>query len=122
MSDESLAAPLRGRLVTRHLSLVTMLAAALLALPLAATAQQLGSALAELAAYAGSDRQQRLAEGARREGSLNVYTSLPVDDMAALNAAFEKRTGVKVRIWRASSEKVVQRAIAEDRKSTRLNS
>jgi len=35
--------------------------------------------------------------------------------MTALNTAFEKRTGVKVRIWRASSEKVVQRAIAEAR-------
>jgi iron(III) transport system substrate-binding protein len=71
--------------------------------------------LAELAAYAGPDREQRLAEGARREGFLNLYTSLTVDDMTALNAAFEKRTGVKVQMWRASSEKIVQRATAEAR-------
>jgi iron(III) transport system substrate-binding protein len=71
--------------------------------------------LAALAAYDGADRAQRLAEGARREGVLNLYTSLTVEDMAALNGAFEKRYGVKVRMWRAASEKVVQRAIAEAR-------
>jgi iron(III) transport system substrate-binding protein len=102
--------------VTRagHFCLLTS-AFCLVALAPPAIAQAPGSALAELAAYAGSDRQQRLLEGARRDGVLNVYTSLPVDDMTALNTAFEKRTGVRVRIWRASSEKVVQRAIAEAR-------
>ena len=69
--------------------------------------------LAALAAYDGADRTQRLAAGARREGVLNLYTSLTVEDMAALNGAFEKRYGVKVRMWRAASEKVVQRAVAE---------
>lgn len=69
--------------------------------------------LATLANYEGADRAQRLIEGARREGVLNLYTSLTVDDMAALNGAFENRYGVKVRMWRASSEKLVQRAVAE---------
>ena len=73
------------------------------------------SALPALAQYEGPDREQLLAEGARREGHLVVYTSLTVDDMAVLNAAFEKRHGVKVQIWRASSEKIVQRALAEAR-------
>lgn len=71
--------------------------------------------LSALAAYDGPDREQRLAEGARREGHLNLYTSLTVDDMAVLNAAFEKKFGVKVQMWRASSEKIVQRAVAEAR-------
>jgi iron(III) transport system substrate-binding protein len=70
---------------------------------------------AEVALYQGADRAQRLLDGARREGSLNLYTSLTVDDMAALNAAFEKKTGVKVRMWRAASDKIVQRAAAEAR-------
>jgi len=78
-------------------------------------AQETKGALAELASYAGPDRAQRLAEGARREGFLNLYTSLTVDDMAALNAAFEKKHGVKVRMWRAASDKIVQRALAEAR-------
>ena len=106
---------MRNRPIRHSSFAIRLCAAALLALAPPAIAQAPGSALAELAAYAGSDRQQRLLEGARRDGVLNVYTSLPVDDMAALNTAFEKRTGVKVRIWRASSEKVVQRAIAEAR-------
>ena len=80
-----------------------------------AMAQETKGALAELASYAGPDRAQRLAEGARREGFLNLYTSLTVDDMAALNAAFEKKHGVKVRMWRAASDKIVQRALAEAR-------
>jgi iron(III) transport system substrate-binding protein len=33
--------------------------------------------------------------------------------MTVLNAAFEKRTGVKLRMWRAASEKIVQRTLAE---------
>jgi ABC-type Fe3+ transport system substrate-binding protein len=106
---------MRSRPVRHSPFAIRLCAAALLALPLAATAQQPGSALAELAAYAGADREQRLLDGARREGTLSLYTSLPVDDIAELNSAFEKRTGAKVRTWRASSEKVVQRAVAEAR-------
>ena len=70
-------------------------------------------ALANLAQQDGPARAQRLSEGARREGSLNLYTSLTVDDMAALNTAFEKRHGVRVNMWRAASDKIVQRALAE---------
>jgi iron(III) transport system substrate-binding protein len=33
--------------------------------------------------------------------------------MAALNAAFEARHGVKIRMWRAASDKVLQRVLAE---------
>jgi iron(III) transport system substrate-binding protein len=82
-----------------------------------AMAQEPKSALPALAQYEGADRAQRLAEGARREGVLNLYTSLTVDDMAVLNGAFEKKYGVKVRMWRAASDKVVQRTIAENRAS-----
>ena len=96
--------------------IVILLASAfwLLAAP-PALAQDARGVLAELAQYEGADREQRLAEGARREGFLNLYTSLTVDDMTVLNAAFEKRYGVKVQMWRASSEKIVQRALAEAR-------
>jgi iron(III) transport system substrate-binding protein len=82
---------------------------------LATAAPTFAQGIAELAAYAGPDREQRLAEGARREGRLTLYTSLTVDDMAVLNAAFEKRYAVKVSMWRASSEKIVQRGLAEAR-------
>ncbi len=85
----------------------------LLALAASAWAQDGKSALAGLALYEGIDRDQRLLEGARREGSVSFYTSFPPEDVAALNAAFEKRYGVKARAWRAASEKVLQRVVAE---------
>jgi len=78
-----------------------------------AMAQDGKGVLAGLALYEGADRDQRLLEGARREGSLNLYTSFPPEDVAALNAAFEKRYAVKARAWRAASEKVLQRVVAE---------
>src|SRR5437868_4877227 len=77
--------------------------------PLAAAAD----AVSDIALYTGADRAERLAAGARKEGSLTLYTSLTVEDMAALNSAFEARHGVKVRMWRATSDKVVQRVLTE---------
>ena len=90
-------------------------AVCLLAAAAPAMAQDARGVLAEFAQYEGADREQRLAEGARREGHLLLYTSLTVEDMTVLNSAFEKRYGVKVTMWRASSEKIVQRALAEAR-------
>lgn len=67
-----------------------------------------------IATYDGPDRTPRLMEGARREGStLNLYTSLTVQDMAALNSVFEAKYGIKVRMWRASSDKVRERVLTE---------
>src|SRR5258707_9818249 len=91
--------------------LCALLAVACLASPVAA--QEAGGVLAGLAAYEVADRHQRLLEGARREGFLSLYTSFPPEDVATLNAAFEKRYGVKARAWRAASEKVLQRVVAE---------
>lgn len=65
--------------------------------------------------YAGPDRLQKLIEGAKKEGELSLYTSAQSDDMGALAAAFEKKYGVKLSMWRAGSEKVLQRAVAEAR-------
>ena len=68
-----------------------------------------------IATYEGADRQQRLIEGARAEGELVLYTSLTVEDMAVLNGAFEKKYGVKVKMWRAAADKVLQRVVTEAR-------
>src|SRR5258707_2182534 len=91
--------------------LCALLAVACLASPVAA--QEARGVLAGLALYEGADRHQRLLEGARREGFLSLYTSFPPEDVATLNAAFERKYGVKVRAWRAASEKVLQRTVAE---------
>lgn len=71
--------------------------------------------MAELAQYQGADRQQRLVEGAKKEGTLSIYTSAQTEDMGALVAGFEKKYGIKVSVWRAGSEKVLQRAVTEAR-------
>ena len=70
---------------------------------------------ADVANYAGADRMQKLVEGAKKEGELNIYTSAQTDDMGALSKAFEAKYSIKVNIWRASSEKVLQRAVQEAR-------
>jgi iron(III) transport system substrate-binding protein len=65
--------------------------------------------------YRGADREQRLLENARKEGSVVLYTSLAPTESGPLGQAFEKKTGVKVEIFRTISEKVVQRALTEAR-------
>src|SRR5262249_43923332 len=73
------------------------------------------SASAEAAYYAGTDRTEKLIAGARKAGTVTVYTSANLEDMTVLGDAFEKKYGVKVRVWRASSEQVVQRGVTEAR-------
>jgi iron(III) transport system substrate-binding protein len=65
--------------------------------------------------YRGADRDARLLEAARKEGSVVLYTSLAPTESGPLGKAFESKTGVKVEIFRTISEKVVQRAITESR-------
>ena len=85
-----------------------LLACALLALGVAATC-----ASETVYRYRGADRDQRLLENARKEGSVVLYTSLAPTESGPLGQAFEKKTGVKVEIFRTISEKVVQRAVTE---------
>src|SRR5438034_8643564 len=63
--------------------------------------------------YDGGDRAQRLAERAREEGTLVVYTSLATSESVPLTQAFEKKYGVKVQLWRSLSDQVVRRALNE---------
>ena len=65
--------------------------------------------------YTGPDRDAKLAAQAKQEGKVVLYTSLAPSESKPLAAAFEKKYGVKVELWRALSDKVVQRAIAEAR-------
>ena len=65
--------------------------------------------------YEGADRSQLLAERARQEGVLVVYTSLATSESVPLTQAFEKKYGVKVQLWRSLSDQVVRRALNEAR-------
>jgi iron(III) transport system substrate-binding protein len=71
--------------------------------------------LAELAAYNGPDRMARLIAGAKKERVVNIYSSITVDDMKVISGGFEKKYGVKLQAWRASSESILQRALVEAR-------
>ena len=88
--------------------------AALCAVTLHAFAQAPAPSAA-IVQYDKPDREQFLAAGAKKEGEVAVYTSLISEDLNALAAAFERKYGVKVKGWRAGSEKVLQRAVTEAR-------
>jgi len=83
-------------------------ASLLAALAVTAAAQQPAS-------YEGPDREARLIAGAKKEGELVMYTSGQAEDFNVLAKAFEQKYGVKVTMWRAGSEKVLQRALTEAR-------
>jgi iron(III) transport system substrate-binding protein len=74
-----------------------------------------GPASPSLYTYQGPDREQRLVQGAKTEGRVVLYTSLATTESVPLSQAFEKKYGVKVDLWRATSDKVVQRALTEAR-------
>ena len=90
-------------------------AGALASLDVLASAQP--SDAAALPRMLSPDREQRLWTGARKESEVSVYTSLTSEEVLGLTAAFEKKYGVKVRSWRASSEKILQRTLTEARAS-----
>jgi iron(III) transport system substrate-binding protein len=71
------------------------------------------AAQSQVPMYEGADRTQRLVEGAKREKGLMLYTSMAEKDSLRLTAAFEKKYGIKVTVWRAGKNKVLQRVITE---------
>ncbi len=71
---------------------------------------------AQPALYEGPDREQRLLEGARREGArLTYYTSMAERDSRRVVSAFEAKYGIQVSTWRSGKNKVLQRVVSEAR-------
>jgi len=89
------------------------LGCALAALALGGAFAQSPSRNDEVFRYRGPDREARLVERAKQEGSVVLYTSLAPTESKPLAEAFEKKYGIKVELWRALSEKVVQRVVTE---------
>jgi len=94
-------------------SLSALLACLSLAAATSAWAQP--RTLAEIAAYQGADRMERLIEGARKEGSLTLYTSRVAEDTTPVTDAFTRKYGVDLQVWRASNRAVLQRVVQERR-------
>jgi iron(III) transport system substrate-binding protein len=67
--------------------------------------------VAEIASLQGNTRFQTLVEGAKKEGELSIYVAHPSMPMVA--AAFTKKYGIKVNLWRAGSEGVLRRTVAQ---------
>jgi len=95
------------RLLEKSVALLTLLA---VLQPAAVFAQAKPE---DILNYQGPDREKRLVEQARKEGSVTVYTSLAPTEAQPMAQAFEKKYGIKVELWRALSERVVQRAVSE---------
>ena len=55
------------------------------------------------------------AQQPAHEGTVVLYSTMTLDDANPLISAFEKKTGVKVNMWRAFNQKLIQRALAEAR-------
>jgi iron(III) transport system substrate-binding protein len=84
-----------------------------LALLLAAGASQ--AANRDIYLYQGADREQRLVAQAKKEGTVVLYSTMTLEDATPLLAAFEKKYAIKVNMWRAVNQKLVQRTLAEAR-------
>jgi ABC-type Fe3+ transport system substrate-binding protein len=67
--------------------------------------------------YSGPDREQRLIEGAKREGQVVIYAALIQNQaMRPIAEGFGKKYPfVRLTTWRADSEDIVQKAAAEVR-------
>ncbi|WP_426172974.1 ABC transporter substrate-binding protein [Massilia sp. TWR1-2-2] len=63
--------------------------------------------------YSGPDREQKVLAAAKKEGAFTLYTSIAEKDLAPLVGPFEKKYGIKVKVWRAGSDKVLQRTVTE---------
>ena len=72
-----------------------------------------GLAQSPLATYEGADRLERITAAAKKEGTLTLYTTIAEKDLPALIKPFESRYGIKVVVWRAGTDKVLQRTLAE---------
>ena len=66
-------------------------------------------------AQAPAQRPRELADAARREGTLTLYSSMVDKDLRRLVAEFERRYAVRVNVWRSGKAKVLQRVVAEAR-------
>lgn len=91
-----------------------------IALSLAAvTVSGAAVAQASLATYEGPDRMEKLVAAAKKEGTLTLYTTIAEKDLPALLKPFETKYGVKVNVWRAGTDKVLQRTVAEAKANRR---
>jgi iron(III) transport system substrate-binding protein len=104
-------AVLRNRVRGAVVAIVAAMTGVMASLLVAATAY----AQVAIPMYEGADRTHRLIEGAKKEGALNLYTSMAEKDDRRLIEAFEKKYGIKVKVFRSAKNILLQRVISEAR-------
>jgi iron(III) transport system substrate-binding protein len=95
----------------RWIMMVLLLVSAGFSAGTASAAAKKPASFAELALYKGTDRQQILEEGARREGKLAIYTTNT--ERQVVDAFQKKYPFLKVESWRAETAQVVSRILEE---------
>ena len=73
----------------------------------------LPAAAQNLYGYEGADRMDKVTAAAKKEGTLTLYTTIAEKDLPAIVGPFEKKYGIKVSVWRAGTDKVLQRTVTE---------
>ncbi|HEY4135747.1 MAG TPA: extracellular solute-binding protein [Alphaproteobacteria bacterium] len=71
----------------------------------------------EIADLQGPDRQKTLEDGAKKEGKVTIYSGMIVDQaLQPITEAFMKKYPyIKAEFWRADSNKIIQKILAEAR-------
>jgi iron(III) transport system substrate-binding protein len=81
-----------------------------------APAQNRDAALAALMKLPAAERHARLVEGAKKESDLVWYSSTTAEDALALSKKFnEQHPSIQIQHLRSSSEKLLERILAESR-------
>jgi iron(III) transport system substrate-binding protein len=107
--EEPLHGPLRRRRPVRIPGVLIIVALLACALGCSGAAEDRPAP----ASYDGPDRNATVAAAARREGALTLYTTIAEKDLSTLIAPFESKYGVKVTVWRAGTDKILQRTLSE---------
>jgi iron(III) transport system substrate-binding protein len=98
----------------RAFSLAAILVAVVL--PALVQAQNREAALAAIIKLPAPERQARLVEGAKKESGLVWYSSTTAEDALALTKKFnEQHPSIQIQHFRSSSEKLLERILAESR-------
>lgn len=75
--------------------------------------EQAAKTYQRLGALTGAERRKQMVSEAKKEGQLNLYTSMTSDVAADVSKAFQKQFGIKVNLFRGNSETVQQRVLQE---------
>lgn len=104
-----------GDVKIREICFASLLFLVFLCVGPAWSAAKIPTTPAELALYKGADRQQRLEEGAKKEGKLILYTTgiLSQTVTPKVNAFQKKYPYIKVEIWRAEDVSLVSKYLQE---------